>query len=180
MTRIHSLLCILIVFCISCHKSKEEAPATNYGSDVNTWTFQEGNKTFYGTIFTGARLKRTPELNNDFIFNLAGNDTLSGNRFVIGLSLLDSNFTTRVYRSGIPFAGHYADLNYFVPPIGTNDAMIYKSSNFYPGAVITYTFTSYDAASQIITLAFSGQATGHSGNLVTISNGKLKAKLERY
>jgi len=44
---------------------------------------------------------------------------------------------------------------------------------------MNYTITAYDAANDVVTISFSGQAELANGSIVAITNGKVKVKIER-
>jgi hypothetical protein len=58
--------------------------------------------------------------------------------------------------------------------------IIYKSSNFYAGPVMNFTIAAYDAAKDIVTITFIGQAQRDDGSYVNITNGKVTAKIDRF
>ena len=93
------------------------------------------------------------------------------------LSLLDLNFTTKTYQSGVSGNDYLNAFYYTQSPTSVDD--IYKSSNLDPGPIMNYTITEYDAANEIVTMTFSGQAQLANGSLVSITNGKVKVKVDR-
>ena len=152
--------------------------SSNDATEVNTWTFTEGSKTYSGSfLFGDASLSATPTPNNTYTFSMLGVEKSSGYLFSIILSLLDNNFTVKTYKSGIDVSNHSNAFYYTQSPASVDD--IYKSSNLDPGPVMNYTFTEYDAANDIVTFTFSGQAQLASGTYVAITNGKVKVKIDR-
>ena len=162
---------VFIVF-NSCKKNSD-FDVVNYGSDINTWTFTEGSNVFRGSLHFDAALDTVLQSNNSYGLLLIGPEKNSGNIFSILLSLLDLNFTTRTYQTGIGGNGYLSLFDFR----GQN--VIYESSNLNPGPVMTFNITAYDAAKDIVTMTFSGQAGLANGNYVSISNGKVTAKIVR-
>lgn len=160
----------------ACSKKSDNDP--NNGTVENSWTFTEGSKVFSGSfVFGVASLNTFPQANNTYTFTMLGAEKTSGYLFSIALSLLDLNFTTKTYQSGINGDDHLNAFYYTETPASIDD--IYKSSNLDPGPVMTHTITDYDAANDVVTITFSGQAQLANGTYVTISNGKLKVKIDR-
>lgn len=158
--------------------SKDSGNDTNDGTAVNSWTFTEGSKVFSGSfVFGTASLNTMLQANNTYTFGMLGAEKTSGHLFNIILSLLDVNFTTKTYQSGIDGTDHLNAFYYTETPASVDN--IYKSSNLDPGPVMNYTITAYDATNDVVTIEFSGQAQLANGTYVTISNGKLKVKIER-
>lgn len=158
--------------------SKKSGSDPNDGTAENSWTFTEGSKVFSGSfVFGTASLNTTLQANNTYTFTMLGVETTSGHLFSIALSLLDLNFTTKTYQSGIAGNDHLNAFYYTETPVSADD--IYKSSNLDPGPVMNYTITAYDATNDVVTITFSGQAQLASGTYVAITNGKLKVKIER-
>jgi hypothetical protein len=166
------LLTPLIIFS-SCSKGSKDD--TNDVA-VNSWTFTEGSKTFSGLLLFDAQMSSTLQPNNSYTFSMLGAEPATGNLFNLILSLLDNNFTVKTYKSGV--AGNdYLNAFYYSEFASTDN--IYKSSNLDPGPIMNYTITAYDAAKDIVTIEFSGQAQLANGSLVTITKGKVKAQVER-
>ena len=160
----------------ACSKDSDNDP--NDGIAENSWTFTEGSKVFSGTFLFGhASLNTTLQANNTYTFGMIGPEKTSGYLFNIVLSLLDLNFTTKTYQSGINSNNHLNAFYYTESPVSADD--IYKSSNLDPGPVMNYTITAYDATNDVVTITFSGQAQLANGNHVAITNGKLKVKVDR-
>jgi hypothetical protein len=108
---------------------------------------------------------------------MTGPEIKTGYFFSIFLSLLDVNFTTKTYQSGT--AGNdYMNAFYFTETNASLDD-IYKSSNLDPGPIMTFNITAYDAAKDIVTITFSGQAQLLNGSYVNITNGKVTCNIER-
>ncbi len=109
---------------------------------------------------------------------MLGTEKTSGYLFNIVLSLLDLNFTVKTYQSGVNSVDDHLNAFYYTQsPTSVDD--IYKSSNLDPGPVMNYTITEYDAAQDIVTFTFSGQAQLANGSNVAITNGKVKVKIQR-
>lgn len=165
-----------ILLLSACSKDSDNSP--NNEMAENSWTFTEGTKVFSGSFLFGtASLNTTLQANNTYTFGMLGPEKTSGYLFSISLSLLDLNFTTKTYQSGINSNNHLNAFYYTESPASTED--VYKSSNLDPGPVMNYTITAYDAANDVVTIAFSGQAQLANGNNVAITNGKLKVKIDR-
>ena len=107
---------------------------------------------------------------------MLGAEPTTGNTFNLILSLPDLNFTVKTYQSGT--AGNdYLNAFYYSSLTSVDD--IYKSSNLDPGPIMNYSITAYDAAKDVVTIEFSGQAQLASGSFVSITKGKVIAKIER-
>ena len=176
MKKLLLLLVLPAAIISSCSKdSKDDNP--DNGAAVNTWTFTEGSKVFSGQLaFDGASLNTFLQSNNSYSFAMLGFEKNSGFAFNVVLSLLDLNFTTKTYQSGVAGtdysnAFYYGEINSFED--------IYKSSHLDPGPVMTYTITAYDATKDIVTIEFSGQAQLTNGDYVNITKGKAIAKIDR-
>lgn len=158
----------------ACSKDSDNSNETQ----VNSWTFTEGSKTYSGSfVFEHASLNTTLQANNAYTFGMLGVEKNSGYLFNIVLSLLDLNFTAKTYTSGVDGNDYLNAFYYTQSPTSSED--IYKSSNLDPGPVMNYTITEYDAANDIVTITFSGQAQLANGTYVPITNGKLKVKIDR-
>ena len=176
----HLLVFLLFVFIFfnSCKKDSN-SDTENYGGKVNTWTFTEGSKVFSGVlVFDYASLNTFLQVNNSYNFAMLGVEKTSGYLFNVFLSLLDLNFTTKTYQSG-KAGNDYLNAFYYSESAASVDN-IYKSSNLDPGPVMTYTITAYDAAKDIVTITFNGQAQLANGNFISITNGKVTAKVDRF
>src|SRR5437773_5810239 len=97
--RLVFFLFIFLAF-FSCKKNSE-SKGTQSGTKVNTWTFKEGSKQFSGSLLFDAQLNSLLQSNNSYTFGMIGAENTSGYIFNIVLSLLDLNFTTKNYRSGV-------------------------------------------------------------------------------
>ena len=158
---------------------KDLSDDSNYGTEVNTWSFTEGANVYKGRLYFDPILNTYLQGNNSYTFGFIGEEKTSGYVFNIVLSLLDLNFTTKTYQSGIIGNSYLNSFYYSNSP--TNPENIYQSSNIglTTGAVITYTVSSYDAANDIVTITFSGKASDKNGNLVNITDGKVTGRIER-
>ena len=157
--------------------SKKSDDTTGNAAAVNTWTFTEGSKVFSGQLLIDASLNPTLQSNNSYTFGMIGFENTSGYVFNIVLSLLDLNFTAKTYQSGIN-GNDYLNAFYYSESVASIDN-VYKSSNLDPGPAMTYTITAYDAAKDIVTITFSGQAQLANGSFINITKGKVTAKIER-
>lgn len=167
-----SVFIALAIIFSGCSKSGKD---TNTGT-VNSWTFTEGSKVFSGQLIFDAQLNTLLQSNNSYTFSMLGADPTTGNTFNLILSLLDLNFTVKTYQSGT--AGNdYLNAFYYSSLTSVDD--IYKSSNLDPGPIMNYSITAYDAAKDVVTIDFSGQAQLASGSFVSITKGKVIAKIER-
>lgn len=172
-TLLLSLLAALILVTACSKKSDKDDDNTA----ENTWTFTEGSKTFSGSFLFGtASLTTSAQANGTYTFSMLGVESNTGHLFNVILSLLDVNFTTKNYQSGINSNNHLNAFYYMDTPVSPET---YKSSNLDPGPVMNYTITAYDAANDVVTIEFSGQAQLQSGTYVAITKGKLKVKVER-
>lgn len=160
----------------ACSKGSDD---DNNQTEANTWTFTEGSKTYSGSFLFGtASLNTTKGSNNTYYFGMLGVEKNSGYLFNIVLSLLDLNFTVKTYQSGVNSVDDHLNAFYYSQSPTSSDN-IYKSSNLDPGPVMNYTITDYDATNDIVTITFSGQAQLANGTFVTITNGRVKVKIER-
>ena len=175
MKKLLLLLVLPAIIISSCSmNSKDDSPDNGA---VNTWTFTEGSKVFSGQLGFDASLNTFLQSNNSYTFGMLGFEKSSGFIFNIILSLQDLNFSVKNYQSGI--AGNdYLNAFYYSESVASADN-VYKSSNLDPGPVLTYTITAYDAAKDIVTITFSGQAQLANGSIVNITNGRVTAKIER-
>ena len=164
-----------VLLLAACSKDADNSNETQ----VNSWTFTEGSKTYSGSfVFETASLNTTLQANNAYTFSMLGVEKNSGYLFSIILSLLDLNFTAKTYQSGLDGNDYLNAFYYTQTPTSADD--IYKSSNLDPGPVMNYTITEYDAANDIVTITFNGQAQLANGTtFVPITNGKLKVKIDR-
>lgn len=177
MKKYHLFLFVFATIVFTACKKGSDSDSVNYGTELNTWTFTEGSSVFRGSLLFDASLNTFLQNNNSYNFGMIGVEKDAGYIFNIYLSLLDLNFTTKTYQSGT--AGNdYLNAFYFSETPASIDN-IYKSSNLDPGPIMTFNITAYDAAKDIVTLTFSGQAQLVNGNYINITNGKVTAKIER-
>ena len=159
----------------ACSKKSDDTNPDNQA--VNTWTFTEGSNVFSGQLaFDGATLHTFLQSNNAYNFAMIGFEKNSGLAFNVVLSVLDLNFTTKTYQSGV--AGTDYSNAFYYGDVNSLDN-VYKSSHLDPGPIMTYTITAYDAAKDIVTIEFSGQAQITNGTYVNITKGKAIAKVDR-
>lgn len=167
-------LCAALILVSACSKKSDK---DDDNTTENSWTFTQGSKKFSGSFFFGsASLNTLLQSNNSYTFGMLGAESTTGHLFNIVLSLLDTTFTTKTYQSGV--AGNdYLNAFYYSETLAGVET--YKSSNLDPGPVMNYTITNYDAANDVVTIEFSGQAQLENGTYVPITAGKLKVKIER-
>ncbi len=158
---------------------KDSGDDSSYGTAVNTWTFTEGSNVYKGNLYFDPILNTYLQGNNSYTFGFIGEEKTSGYVFNIVLSLLDLNFTTKTYQSGIVGTTYLNSFYFTVSP--ANPENTYESSNIGvdAGAVITYTVSAYDASKDVVTITFSGKAFDKNGSLVNITNGKVTGRIER-
>jgi hypothetical protein len=169
------LICSVLLF--ACSKDSNNNQQT-YGNTLNTWTFKEGNTIYNGSLLLGgASLNTLLQSNNSYTFSMLGAEKTSGFLFNLLLSLVDLNFTQKQYKSGVS-GDDYINAFYYMESPGSVDN-IYKSSNLDPGPIMNYNITAYDSNKDIVTIEFSGQAQRADGSLVSITNGKVTAQIER-
>lgn len=156
------------------HASDYVAP---YGAALNTWTFTDGVKNYFGNFLVDPVLDTTIQNNNTYTLDMTGTERGSGQLLTMAISLADLDFVVRSYQSGISGSDHSTSF-YYSGSTASRDA-IYFSSNNDPGAVLTYNISYYDAAKNTATITFSGQAFNANGNLVNISRGKMTAHIDR-
>jgi hypothetical protein len=173
-------LCFLLTLTVllsACSKDSDKED-DNYGTKLNTWTFTEGSKVFSGSLmFDYAILHKTLNNFNKYSLDMVGLEKTEGNLFSLNLDLVDLDFTHKTYQSGLP---GYVDHNMFSYSVPVLIDDIYKSSNFDAGPVMNFTIAAYDAAKDIVTITFSGQAQREDGTYVNITNGKVTAKIDRF
>src|SRR5688572_28037336 len=98
------LLPVVLLFTASSNDSDD---GSDPGTEVNSWTFTEGTKTFSGSfVFGHASLNTTLQVNNTYTFGMLGAENTSGSLFNLVLSLLNLNFTVKTYQSGINSNNH--------------------------------------------------------------------------
>ncbi len=170
-----TLLASLILLFSSCmkHASDYEPP---YGAALNTWTFSDGTKNYHGNFLVDPVLNTTVQANNTYTLDMTGIERASGQALTMVIALTDLDFAVKSYQSGINGSDHATSF-YYSGSAGSRDA-IYVSANNDPGAVMTYSISHYDAAKNIATISFSGQAFDANGNMVTISKGKMTAHID--
>ena len=172
------ILYLLPVLLLVSACSKDSDNDSNNDIAENSWTFTEGSNVYSGSFLFGtASLIVGPQANNTYQFAMLGAEKNTGYLFNIVLSLLDLDFTTKNYQSGIDGTNDHINAFYYMETPASLET--YKSSNYDPGPVMNYTITAYDAANDVVTIEFSGQAQLQSGTYVAISKGKLKVKIER-
>jgi hypothetical protein len=170
-------LLILTFFLSACSKDSDKVD-NNYGTRLNTWTFTEGSKVFSGEIMFEYAILHTARNNyNKYDLDMIGLEKTEGNLFSLNLDLVDLDFNQKTYQSGLP---GYIDHNLFSYSVPVLIDDIYKSSNYDAGPVMNYTISAYDAAKDIVTITFSGQAKRENGTYVNITNGKVTAKIDRF
>ena len=173
-----NLLLVFAFVSLVISSCKKESTKDDTTTEVNTWTFTEGSKTFEGKLLIDANLNTYLQANNTYNLGILGFENTSGYLFNTVLSLADTTFTTKTYQSGIG-GNEYLNAFYYMESAASIDN-IYKSSNLDPGPVMTYTITSYDAVKEIVTITFSGKAQiDDNGNMATITNGRVTAKVEK-
>jgi hypothetical protein len=146
--------------------------------DVNEWRFTEGDHTYSGfLVMNGATLNTYLQGNNTYTFGLLGAESNTGYIFNIILSLADLDFTRKDYQSGI--SGN-EELNAFYYSETILSDNTYKSSNLDPGPVMDYKITEYDAENDVVTVTFSGKVQMINGDYTDITEGVVKAKIERF
>ncbi|MGZ8523370.1 MAG: hypothetical protein ACXWV1_03020 [Chitinophagaceae bacterium] len=167
-----SALVLLFSSCLK-HASDYAPP---YGVALNTWTFSDGIKNHFGNFLIDPVLNTTIQTNNTYTLDMTGIETVSGQALTMVIALSDLDFAINSYQSGISGSDH-ATAFYYSGSAGSRDA-IYISTNNDPGAIMTYTISQYDAAKNIATISFHGQAFDANGNMVNISNGKMTARID--
>jgi hypothetical protein len=171
------LILVSSLLFFSCSKDSSNNQQT-YGNSLNTWTFKEGNTIYNGSLLLGgASLNTYLQANNSYTFSMLGAEKTSGFLFNLILSLADLNFNQKQYKSGVS-GNDYINAFYYMESPGSVDN-IYKSSNLDPGPIMNYSITAYDSNKDIVTIEFSGQAQRADGSLVSITNGKVTAQVER-
>ncbi len=166
---------ILLLF-TGCKKNSD-GDGVNYGTDENTWTFTQGSTTYKGNLLFDASLNTLLQGNNTYTYSMIGPEEESGFFFNLVLSLTDLTFTNKTYQSGISGTDH---LNAFYFFEDFTSPQTYLSSNNEPGQILNYSFSSYNAGTDVVTISFSGQVKDEIGNTVNITNGKVTAKNERF
>jgi hypothetical protein len=153
-------------------------PSDSEEIGVNEWRFTEGDHTYSGfLVLDGATLNTYLQGNNTYTFGLLGAETNTGYIFNIVLSLADLDFTQKEYRSGISGNDEINAFYYSETVLSDNT---YKSSNLDPGPVMDYKITAFDAANDVVTITFSGKAQMMNGDYADITDGTVKARIERF
>lgn len=159
----------------SCMKHAEDY-VPGYGEVSNTWTFYDGTKNYFGTFLVNPVLNTTIQSNNTYTLDMTGIEKTSGQVLTMAISLADLGFTIKSYQSGIGGSNHSTAF-YYSGSVASRDG-IYSSTNIDPGAVMTYTISSYDAAKKTATISFSGEVFNTNGKLIPISRGKMTANID--
>ncbi len=167
---------VLVIFLMGCKKDSDGG-GENFGTTINTWTFTEGGTTYKGHLLFDASLNTLLQGNNSYTYSMIGPEEESGYFFNLVMSLLDLDFTTTTYQSGVSGTA-YLNAFYYFEDFGMVEEN-YKSSNHDPGPVMNYTVTAYNASTDVVTITFSGQAKVPGGAIVNITNGKVTARNER-
>ena len=172
------LLLVISIVLFSCKKSHDTTTNNGGGNDLNKWTFKQGSTTYSGgLLFESALLNTTLQSNNTYSLSMIGPDSKNPNMFNLILSLADTTFTVKNYQSGNPAVDLLNGFYYF--EVNNNADNIYKSADLDPGQIMNYTITSYDPVKDVVTITFSGKAVDKDGNEVSITDGKVIAKIDR-
>ena len=170
-----SLLASLTLLFSSCMKHAEDY-VPGYGEVLNTWTFYDGTKNYFGNFLVNPVLNTTVQTNNTYTFDMTGIERSTGQVLTMAISLADLNFSVKSYQSGIAGSDH--STGFFYSGSAASRDGIYTSTNIDPGAVMTYTISAYDAVKNTVTISFSGEAFNTNGKLVKISKGKMTANID--
>ncbi len=170
-----SLSVVLSILFSSCMKHAEDY-VPPYGVVVNTWTFNDGTKSYFGNFLTKPVLNSSLQTNNTYLLGMTGTERASGQQLTMAISLADLDFAVKTYQSGISGA-NLSTAFYYSGSVGSRDA-IYSSTNSDPGAVMTYRILSYNAATKTVSISFEGQVHDANGNTINISRGKLTAVVD--
>jgi hypothetical protein len=147
-----------------------------YGEVMNTWTFYDGTKNYFGNFHVNPVLDTTLQANNTYTLEMTGMETTAGQVLTMAISLSDLGFTNRYYQSGVG-GSNQSTAFYYTGSSASRDA-IYSSTNVDPGAVMNYTITAYDAATKTATISFSGEVFNTNGKLIPITRGKIRATID--
>ncbi len=170
-----TLFASMIVFFSSCMKHAEDS-IPEYGTAPNTWSFSDGTKNYMGTFMANPVLNTTAQSNGTYTLDMTGSEKRFGQLLTMSIALSDLNLTPKSYQSGIGGSNHSTAF-FYTGSAGSRDG-IYASTNNDPGAVITYTITSYNPARNLVMISFSGDAFDINGQLVKIIKGKMAANIE--
>lgn len=167
-------ICILIVATglLSCKKSTTDSPA----QELNTWSFKVSGTTYQGDLYWDPLLNTLLQGNDTYTFTMLGGEANSDRVFNIVMSLADTTFTAQNYQSGLVGTDHITAF-YFTHGVG--GAEIFKSSNYDPGPVLSYRIESYNAATREMNLSFNGNVKDENGNLVSLTEGKVRCTIEK-
>lgn len=165
----------LILLFSSCMKHASDY-VPPYGVALNTWTFSDGTKNYFGDFLVNPVLDTTIQTNNTYTLDMTGIERATGQALTMAISLTDLDFAVKAYQSGISGSDHATSF-FYSGSAGSRDA-IYVSANNDPGAVMTYNISYYDAAKNIATISFNGQAFDANGNMVNIAKGKMTAHID--
>ena len=169
-----SLLALLSLLFSSCMKHAEDY-IPDYGTAPNTWSFNDGSKNYFGVFLANPVLDTTLQSNNTYTLDMTGIEKMSGQVLTMAISLSDLDFNVKSYQSGIGGSDHSTGF-YYSGSTASRDG-IYSSTNNSPGAVMTYTVSSYNTVKNIVTISFSGDVFDTNGKLVKINNGKIAANI---
>ncbi len=148
-----------------------------FGSKINTWTFTDGVKTQNGHFLVDPVLHTTMEPNNTYTLEMNGMQSGTGYTLNMVISLEDLDFAVRKYQSGIQGSNLYTSFHF--SGSATSRDPIFVSSNTDPGAIMNYTISNYNVSDNTVSITFSGEAFDVNGHLVSISNGKMTARIVR-
>ena len=171
-----TLFASLTLLFSSCMKHAEDYEP-GYGEAVNTWTFYDGTKNYFGIFLINPVLNTTIQSNNTYTLGMTGIERMSGQELTMAISLADLDFNVKSYQSGIGGSDHSTAF-YYTGSTASRDG-IYSSTNNDPGAIMNYTISSYDAVKNTATISFNGEVFDINGKIVNISKGKMTALIDR-
>lgn len=169
-----SLAVVMSLVFSSCMKHAEDY-VPSYGEVLNTWTFNDGSKSYFGNFLADPVLDTTLQSDNTYRFDMTGVERGSGQLLTMAISLADLDFAIKSYQSGI--SGSNQSTSFFYSGSAVSRSAIYFSTNNDPGAVMTYNISSYNAANKTVTITFSGQVYDTNGKMTNITRGRLTARI---
>lgn len=172
MRKLFLLTAMICVVLISCKKESAENKQA-----VNSWTFKVDGTTYKGTIFFDAQLNTILQSNDTYTLSMLGFETSNTDRvFNVLISLADTTFSVKDYKSGIAGSDHLTSF-YFTNGVGGDE--IFKSTNTSPGPIINFQLQSFDQATSVLTFTFSGNVMDDNGTVLALTDGKVVCHVEK-
>ncbi len=169
----HFIYFIMISIALPCCMKHASDYVPGYGDAVNTWTFTDGQRHYFGNLPSNAILHTTPQSNNTYTLEMTGTERSGGQVMTMVISLNEPALKKTTYQSGISGSDH-ATAFFYSGSAASRDA-IYSSANNNPGAVMNFIIVRQDTTNSTATIAFNGEAFDAAGNKTKILQGKVTA-----